>query len=124
MQQQNNHSTNSKLLKTGWKMLFSGYFIAFLLVVFGALFNSDLSLKNLPESEQVKTMWFGYVLMIGLIISTTLIVWSAILAILSLWRKQGGISLLIYSAVVTPIIIYISPWVITYVTTFFSGGAQ
>lgn len=108
----------------GWKILFSGYFIAFLLVVFGAFFGSDINPKNLPEGQQVKTMWFGYVLMIGLIISTTLIVWSAILAILSLWRKQGGKKLLIYSAVVTPIIIYISPWVITYVSTFFSGGAQ
>lgn len=124
MQKQNNHPTNHNLLKTGWKMLFTGYFIAFLLVVFGAFFISDLSLKNLPESQQVKTMWFGYGLMIGLIISIALIVWAAILATLSLWRKRGGKKLLVYSAVVTPIIIYLSPWVITYINSFISGNTH
>ena len=122
MPKQNNHPTNNKLLKTGWKMLFTGYFISFLLIVFGTFFISDVSLKNLPENEQVKAMWFGYGLMIGLIISITLIVWAAMLAILSLWREQGGKKLLIYSAVVTPIIIFISPWVIMYISSFISGN--
>jgi len=103
-------------------MLFTGYFISFLLIVFGTFFISDVSLKNLPENEQVKAMWFGYGLMIGLIISITLIVWAAMLAILSLWREQGGKKLLIYSAVVTPIIIFISPWVIMYISSFISGN--